>query len=107
MDVLFEGADPNIYKETKEISDNLKEQFSKIDNDFCFLYVGHWLSGNLGEDRKDTGMMLKVFSETFKGKKKKDRKSTRLNSSHGYITYAGFCLKKKKKTIVSDCTKRN
>src|SRR2546422_8471098 len=27
----------------------------------------------------------------------KDRKSTRLNSSHGYISYAVFCLKKKKK----------
>src|SRR2546422_6443490 len=26
----------------------------------------------------------------------KDRKSTRLNSSHGYISYAVFCLKKKK-----------
>src|SRR2546422_2947255 len=30
-----------------------------------------------------------------------DRKSTRLNSSHGYISYAVFCLKKKKK---KDCT---
>src|SRR2546422_2186809 len=28
---------------------------------------------------------------------KTDRKSTRLNSSHGYISYAVFCLKKKKK----------
>src|SRR2546422_1403804 len=28
-----------------------------------------------------------------------DRKSTRLNSSHGYISYAVFCLKKKKKII--------
>src|SRR2546422_6656374 len=28
---------------------------------------------------------------------KEDRKSTRLNSSHGYISYAVFCLKKKKK----------
>src|SRR2546429_5000576 len=28
----------------------------------------------------------------------KDRKSTRLNSSHGYISYAVFCLKKKKNT---------
>src|SRR2546429_6299448 len=27
---------------------------------------------------------------------RRDRKSTRLNSSHGYISYAGFCLKKKK-----------
>src|SRR2546422_8554507 len=30
-----------------------------------------------------------------------DRKSTRLNSSHGYISYAVFCLKKKKKQAVS------
>src|SRR2546422_7213091 len=28
-----------------------------------------------------------------------DRKSTRLNSSHGYISYAVFCLKKKKTTV--------
>src|SRR2546429_7071132 len=30
-----------------------------------------------------------------------DRKSTRLNSSHGYISYAVFCLKKKKKKLIS------
>src|SRR3989449_7283144 len=30
-----------------------------------------------------------------------DRKSTRLNSSHGYISYAVFCLKKKKLTASS------
>src|SRR2546422_3912785 len=29
-----------------------------------------------------------------------DRKSTRLNSSHGYISYAVFCLKKKKKSAI-------
>src|SRR2546422_5331259 len=29
-------------------------------------------------------------------RRKADRKSTRLNSSHGYISYAVFCLKKKK-----------
>src|SRR2546429_4926398 len=36
-----------------------------------------------------------------------DRKSTRLNSSHGYISYAVFCLKKKKTSrirVCSDCT---
>src|SRR2546422_5510963 len=31
-----------------------------------------------------------------------DRKSTRLNSSHGYISYAVFCLKKKKKNHKHD-----
>src|SRR5205809_4754697 len=35
-----------------------------------------------------------------------DRKSTRLNSSHGYISYAVFCLKKKKKTTNSERTKK-
>src|SRR5687768_18008032 len=35
-----------------------------------------------------------------------DRKSTRLNSSHGYISYAVFCLKKKKKTNITP-TKQN
>src|SRR2546429_6725614 len=33
---------------------------------------------------------------------KRDRKSTRLNSSHGYISYAVFCLKKKKKTVIGE-----
>src|SRR2546422_7851830 len=33
--------------------------------------------------------------------RKLDRKSTRLNSSHGYISYAVFCLKKKKNTETS------
>src|SRR2546422_5632710 len=35
-----------------------------------------------------------------------DRKSTRLNSSHGYISYAVFCLKKKKKNNTSRHTRR-
>src|SRR2546422_118686 len=40
----------------------------------------------------------KRFVAAFE-KEYKDRKSTRLNSSHGYISYAVFCLKKKKKKI--------
>jgi hypothetical protein len=68
-EVLFEGADTNIYKEVNEISPTLSGKFSKIEEDFCFLFVGHWLSGNLGEDRKDIGMLLKVFYTIFKNKK--------------------------------------
>src|SRR2546429_3041894 len=37
------------------------------------------------------------FGNTMYLKEERDRKSTRLNSSHGYISYAVFCLKKKKK----------
>src|SRR2546428_8627185 len=35
------------------------------------------------------------------GRQKEDRKSTRLNSSHDQISYAVFCLKKKKNTLMS------
>src|SRR2546422_3146565 len=36
-----------------------------------------------------------------------DRKSTRLNSSHGYISYAVFCLKKKKKNSIAHSQRRS
>src|SRR5687768_17750694 len=39
------------------------------------------------------GLVAKLGADAAK---RGDRKSTRLNSSHGYISYAVFCLKKKK-----------
>src|SRR2546429_3607655 len=41
------------------------------------------------------------FSQLETRAKQVDRKSTRLNSSHGYISYAVFCLKKKKQTHIT------
>ena len=70
VEVLFEGADTNIYKPTKEFSKDLVDTLEEIEEDFCFLFVGHWLQGSLGQDRKDTGMLVKTFLETFKDKKK-------------------------------------
>ena len=69
LEVLFEGADVDIYKQSNEFSLDFVDTMKKVDEDFCFLYVGHWLQGKLGEDRKDTGMMVKVFLETFKNQK--------------------------------------
>ena len=69
IEVLLEGADTNIYKKTKEFSKDLVDEMNKIDEKFNFLYVGHWLQGSLGTDRKDTGMLVKVFLETFKNLK--------------------------------------
>ena len=71
LEVLFEGADTNIYKKTNEFSKSLVDEMDKVDEKFNFLYVGHWLQGNIGEDRKDTGMLVKVFLETFKNMKNK------------------------------------
>jgi hypothetical protein len=70
VEVLFEGADTEIYKTTKEFSKELVDTLKEIKEDFCFLFVGHWLQGGLGHDRKDLGMLIKTFLETFKNKKK-------------------------------------
>src|SRR2546422_6923514 len=45
--------------------------------------------------RTDSQVLVGTETEAFGAGT--DRKSTRLNSSHGYISYAVFCLKKKKK----------
>src|SRR3989449_1543356 len=44
---------------------------------------------------------VSMSREQGAGGRWQDRKSTRLNSSHGYISYAVFCLKKKKKNYHS------
>ena len=67
VEVLFEGLDLDKYYKKPQNSGLLKD----IPEDFCFLYTGHWLPGALGEDRKNTGLMLKTFLETFKGLGKK------------------------------------
>lgn len=63
--VLFEGIDTNIFN----------NQYTGIDldikEDFAFLFVGHWLKGDLGQDRKDVGMTIKCFVEAFKDQEKK------------------------------------
>src|SRR2546422_3841730 len=50
-----------------------------------------------GRRGREPSSHRKVPSVADELKRGQDRKSTRLNSSHGYISYAVFCLKKKKK----------
>jgi glycosyltransferase involved in cell wall biosynthesis len=63
IEVLFEGLDLNKYYKKPQNSEILKD----VKEDFCFLYTGHWLPGNFGEDRKDVATLIKTFLETFKG----------------------------------------
>ena len=60
-EVLFEGLDLEKYNKNPQNSGLLKD----IPEDFCFLYTGHWLPGDFGEDRKNTGLMIKTFLESF------------------------------------------
>ena len=71
IEVLFEGTDTNIFKKTNEFTKELVDEMKNVKESFNFLYVGHWLQGALGEDRKDSGMLVKVFLETFKNQKNK------------------------------------
>src|SRR3712207_7053027 len=60
--------------------------------------VSHAEFGNLGDPFLTAAVALRWFTVRRAGKRfhRKDRKSTRLNSSHANISYAVFCLKKKK-----------
>jgi len=64
VEVLFEGANLDIYKVINtpcSLNIQIKEKFA-------YLFVGHWMQGDLGEDRKNVGLLIKAFYETFKNK---------------------------------------
>ena len=72
IEVLFEGVDTDIYKLLEaHTKDGFFNSIDSIPESFAYLYVGHWLQGDLGEDRKNTGLLIKAFYETFKNKPSK------------------------------------
>jgi glycosyltransferase involved in cell wall biosynthesis len=69
IEVLFEGVNIDIYKKLE--SADILNELDIIKEDFNYLFVGHWLQGEIGQDRKDVGMLIKTFLETFKNKKQR------------------------------------
>src|SRR2546429_3293081 len=62
------------------------------------LPISHGSRGDRkGVRLRNRGVRQETAREARGDGRAQDRKSTRLNSSHGYISYAVFCLKKKKK----------
>lgn len=82
VEVLFEGVNTEVFnsKSSNSILDS-------VDTDFNFLFVGHWLGGDLGQDRKDVGMMLKTFCTIFKDLPKNQQPGLIMKTSH-----AGFSV---------------
>jgi hypothetical protein len=82
IEVLFEGVDTEIFSKGsgKDVLANVKE-------DFNFLIVGHWLKGDLGQDRKDIGMAIKTFATVFQYLPKDKRPGLIVKTSH-----AGFSV---------------
>ena len=70
IEVIFEGANLDVYKPLK-INELKTFDLSDIKESFCYLFVGHWMHGEHGHDRKNVGVLVQEFFNTFKNKKQK------------------------------------
>ena len=69
VEVLHNCINQSIFKKLEYEADvlpSIKNTLKDIPEKFCYLFVGHWLRGDFGEDRKNVGLLVKVFLETFK-----------------------------------------
>ena len=64
VEILLEGADLNKYFAEPTTAFDL----SAVQESFNYLFLGHWMQGDIGQDRKNVGYMIKAFLETFKNK---------------------------------------
>lgn len=81
IEVLIEGVDLDVYKSTNLISKTVDDQLAVVKESSAFLFVGHWLAGDFGEDRKNISGLIKVFLETFKNKIAKNQPALILKTS--------------------------
>lgn len=83
LEVLHNCVYTDIFKKisSKDIPESVQDEFAKIKEKFCFLFVGHWLRGNMREDRKNVGLLVHLFCETFKNISQADRPALILKTS--------------------------
>jgi len=68
ISVLFEGVDTDIYfpRDKNQLDKSLNKELNElIAEDFAYLHVGQWNTGNFGEDRKNIGVLIKSFLKAF------------------------------------------
>jgi hypothetical protein len=80
--VVFEGANLNVYK---PLDGKNNFDLSSVKENFNYLFVGHWMGGDFGHDRKNVSFLIKAFFETFKNRKRKP--GLILKSSVGVESY--------------------
>lgn len=88
--VLFEGVDTDIFNEANVNNKEIIEYVDNIPEKNAFIFVGHWLQGDLGQDRKDVGMMIVTFLNAFKKIKKSEQPALILKTA-----LAGFSAPEK------------
>lgn len=65
IEVLHEGVRTDIYNKNNPLENTIEDKLGNIKEDFAFLFVGHWLKGDFGEDRKDLSGLIHTFLKTF------------------------------------------
>lgn len=81
IEVLFEGVDTTVFNTNPISSSDLDDELRNIPEKFCFLFVGHWLNGSHGHDRKDIGKLIQTFCTTFKDNPSSTRPALILKTS--------------------------
>lgn len=70
VEVLFEGIDLDVYNPNAQSEPRINDVMKQVKEDFAFLFVGHWLSGDFMQDRKNVSGLIWTFLNTFKNKSK-------------------------------------
>jgi glycosyltransferase involved in cell wall biosynthesis len=99
VEIIFEGFDEMDFG-----IDHIAHitELDTIKEDFAFLFVGHWLKGDLGEDRKNVGMMIKTFTMAFKNEKIKPALVLKTSSAGFSIRDRESIIKKIRETLGKD-----
>ena len=84
IEVLLEGVDLSVFLDYQKSEIDLLED---VETEFNYLAVGHWLKGDIGQDRKDIGMIIKTFSTVFQSLPKNQQPGLILKTSS-----AGFSI---------------
>jgi glycosyltransferase involved in cell wall biosynthesis len=98
VEILFEGFNENF---GTDVVAHVTE-LDTIKEDFAFLFVGHWLRGDLGEDRKNVGMMIKTFAMAFKNEKKKPALVLKTSSAGFSVIDRETTIRKIKEVLGND-----
>lgn len=90
IEVLHNCIDNEIFKKLEyefELEQSIRTNLETIPENFCYLFVGHWLRGDFGEDRKNVSFLVKIFLETFRQVPEKEKPALILKTSN-----AGFSI---------------
>ena len=89
IEVLNNCVDTYIYKKKndRDLEKSILKTFDDIPEKFNYLFVGHWLSGEIGQDRKNVGLLINVFLQIFKKKEFTEKPGLILKTSSATYSF--------------------